>query len=122
MLDQNISSVISVIPVKSFEESLTWYTQLIGREPDVVPVEGVAEWQIAGQAWIQVALDPERSGGTTLVICVNDLEKQYKACLASDFLIGEIQEYPEVIKMAELQDLEGNKIAFVQDISVTSTC
>jgi len=34
--------------------------------------------------------------------------------------IGEIIEYPEVIKMAEVIDEEGNKISFVQDISDNS--
>ena len=30
---------------------------------------------------------------------------------------GEIIEYPEIIKMIEIIDPDGNKVAFVQDIS-----
>jgi len=120
MSDENINSVISVIPVNNFQESLTWYKRLIGRDPDVVPMEGIAEWQIVGNAWVQVAIDPDRAGNTTLVICVNDLEAQCKSCSASNLPIGEIEEYPEIIKMAEIIDPEGNKISFVQDISNNS--
>ena len=120
MSDENINSVISVIPVKNFQESLTWYKRLIGRDPDVVPMEGIAEWQIVGNAWIQVAIDPDRAGNTTLGICVNDLEAQCKTCSVSNLPIGEIEEYPEIIKMAEIIDPEGNKISFVQDISNNS--
>jgi len=120
MSDENINSVISVIPVKNFQESLTWYKRLVGRDPDVVPMEGIAEWQIVGNAWIQVSIDPDRAGNTTLVLCVNDLEAQCKICSVSDLPIGEIVEYPEIIKMAEIIDPEGNKISFVQDISNNS--
>lgn len=120
MSDENINSVISVIPVKNFQESLIWYKQLVGRDPDVVPMEGIAEWQIVGNSWIQVSIDPDRAGNTTLVICVNDLEAQCKTCSVSNLPIGEIVEYPEIIRMAEIIDPEGNKISFVQDISNNS--
>ncbi len=121
MSDENINSVISVIPVKNFQESLTWYKRLIGRVPDIVPMEGIVEWQVVGNAWIQVATDPDRAGNTTLVICVNDLETQCKTCSASNLPLSEIVEYPEIIKMAEIIDPEGNKISFVQDISNNSS-
>ena len=117
MSDKNINSMISVIPVKNFQQSLTWYKKLIGRDPDIVPMEGIAEWLIVENAWIQVTIDPDRAGNTTLVICVNDLEAQCKTFSASNLPIGKIEEYPEIIKMAEIIDPEGNKISFLQDIS-----
>lgn len=114
---QNINSVISVIPVKNFELALEWYKKLFERDPDVVPMEGIAEWRLVGNAWVQVSIDPERAGSTTVVIVVNDVEAQRRALSDTGLLIGEIIEYPEIIKMAEIIDLEGNKISFVQDIS-----
>ena len=114
---QNINSVISIIPVKNFELALEWYKKLFERDPDVVPMEGIAEWQLAENAWIQVSIDLERAGSTTVVIGVNDVEAQRKVLLETDLPIGEIIEYPEIIKMAELIDIEGNKVSFVQDIS-----
>ena len=117
MSTQNINSVISVIPVKDFELALEWYIKLFKRDPDVVPMEGIAEWQLVENAWIQVSIDPERAGSTTVVIGVNDVESQYKFFSDANFSVGEIVEYPEVIKMIEIIDPEGNKISFVQDIS-----
>jgi len=38
-------------------------------------------------------------------------------CTKADVPIGEIVEYPGVIKMAETLDPDGNKVVFVQDIS-----
>ena len=117
MPSKNINSVISVIPVKNFELALEWYQKLFEREPDLVPMEGIAEWQLLENAWIQVSIDLERAGSTTVVIVVNDLESKCKVILDANLPIGEIVEYPEVIKMAEIIDEEGNKISFVQDIS-----
>ena len=31
--------------------------------------------------------------------------------------LGEVVEYPEIIKMADVVDPDGNKVTFVQDIS-----
>jgi len=120
MSTQNINSVISVIPVKNFDLALEWYRKLFERDPDVVPMEGIAEWQLVENAWIQVSIDPERAGSTTVVICVDDVESQCKVCLDANFPVGEIVEYPEIIKMTEIIDPDGNKIAFVQDISNNS--
>lgn len=120
MSTQNINSVISVLPVKDFEKAFNWYKKLFGRDPDVVPMEGIAEWQLVENAWIQVAIDPERAGSTTVVLGVNDIEAQCKMCSEANVSVGEIVEYPEIIKMAEIIDPDGNKISFVQDISNNS--
>lgn len=120
MSTQNINSVISVVPVKDFEEAFEWYKNLFGRDPDIVPMEGIAEWQLVENAWIQVATDPERAGTTTVIVGVNDVEAQCKTLSEANLSVGKIVEYPEIIKMAEITDPEGNKISFVQDISSIS--
>ncbi len=113
----NIVNVVAVVPVKDHEKSVAWYSKLLGREPDLVPDEGVAEWQLADNAWIQVGLDEPHAGHTTVVIGVNDIDAQRLTCEKAGVPLGEIVEYPEIIKMAEASDPEGNKIAFVQDLS-----
>lgn len=120
MSTQNINSIISIVPVKDFEIALEWYSKLFARDPDVVPIEGIAEWQLVENAWIQVSIDPERAGNTTVVISVDDVELQCKFCLDANFSVAEIVEYPEIIKMTEIIDPDGNKISFVQDISNSS--
>ena len=117
MTTKYVNSLISVVPVSDFNTSFGWYKKLFGREPDVVPMEGIAEWKILNNAWIQVSVDPERAGSTTVVLGVDDIESQRQTCLDAGVSIGEILEYPEIIKMAEAIDPEGNKISFVQDIS-----
>lgn len=117
MSSRNINSVISVIPVNDFEKALSFYIKLFGRDPDIVPMEGIAEWQLIENAWIQVSINPERAGTATVVVGVNEIEAQCEECISATLSIGDIVEYPGIIKMAEINDPEGNTIAFVQDIS-----
>lgn len=112
-----INSVIAVIPVKDFNSALDWYIKLFDRNPDVQPMEGIAEWQLVGNAWVQLTVAEECSGNTTVIIGVDDAEGMRQECLEKDLPAGELIEYPEVIKMFEVSDLEGNKVSFVQDIS-----
>ena len=117
MTTNNIKGVIPVIPVNEFDKALDFYIRLFKKKPDIVPIDGVAEWQLLQGAWIQLSVDPVRAGSTTVVITVDDIEAQYQFCKSNNLTIGEVVEYPEVIKLAELIDPEGNKVSFVQDIS-----
>ncbi len=113
----NINSVIAVVPVRNQEAAVGWYKALLARDADVVPVEGVAEWQLAENAWLQVTTDPERAGSSTVIIGVDDIDAQCNACTTAKVSHGEVIEYPGIIKMIEVTDLDGNKVAFVQSIS-----
>ena len=80
-------------------------------------MDGVAEWQLAEQAWIQVTTDPDMAGSTTVIIGVNDIDVQCAACAEAEVSLGEVVESPGIIKMAEAVDPDGNKVTFIQDIS-----
>lgn len=118
-MKSSINSVVAVIPVKSFDDASAWYETLLGRKPDLVPVEEVAEWQLVEGAWLQVSTDPDRAGGTTVVIGVDDIEQQRRLCEDAGIMLSDVQEYPGVIKMAEVCDPDGNKVSFVEDISTS---
>ncbi|WP_232666706.1 VOC family protein [Pseudonocardia sp. TRM90224] len=115
MSDSNFASVVAVLPVTDHEKAVAWYQSWIGRAPDLVPMEGVAEWQLTGNAWIQVSVDPEPAGRTTAVVGVLDLDAQRAACAAVDVAVGEINDYG-FVKTAEAVDPAGNKILFVQEV------
>jgi hypothetical protein len=73
MPESNLKSVVGVLPVVDHAAAVSWYQKWVGRAPDVEPMEGVAEWQLAENAWIQViqvSADPEPAGKTTVVVGV----------------------------------------------------
>ena len=116
MSESNFASVVAVLPVTDHAKAVSWHQKWIGRGPDVEPMEGVAEWQLADNAWIQVALDPESAGRTSVVVGVKDVDVQRSACAAADVAVGEVKDYG-FVKTAEAVDPAGNKIVFVQEVA-----
>jgi len=113
----NLESLIAVVPVMDQTTAVNWYKKLLGRDADVVPIDGVAEWQLAEKAWLQVTADPDNVGNTTVIINVSDLDAQRTACAEADVSLGEVVEYPGIVKMVDAIDPDGNKITFVQELS-----
>jgi hypothetical protein len=89
-------------------------SEWIGRAPDVEPMEGVAEWQLVENAWIQVSVDPESAGHSTVVVGVKDIDAQRSAFAAVAVPVSDVNDYG-FIKTAEAVDPAGNKIVFVQE-------
>jgi hypothetical protein len=108
----SFKNVNAILPVSDHAAAVAWYKLWIGRGPDVEPMEGVAEWQLADNAWIQVALDPESAGKTSVVIGVEDIDSHVAELTKAGVTVGEVQDY-DFIKMSEVLDPEGNKVNFV---------
>ena len=117
MSKENIFSVIAVVAVKDQAKSEAYYQQIFGRKADLVPFEGVAEWKIAEGAWVQVGADPEKAGSSTVILGVTDVEKQREICKERGITLSETEEIPGLIKMAEAEDPDANKVVFVQELS-----
>ena len=115
MPESNLASVVAVLPVTDYAKAVMWYQKWIGRAPDVEPMEGIAEWQLAENAWIQVTVDPESAGRTTVVVGVEDIDAQRSACAAVEVAVGNVSDYG-FVKTAEVVDPVGNKILFVQEV------
>lgn len=112
-----IDSVIAVVPAKEQDTAVAWYSNLLGREADIVPAVGVAEWKLADNAWLQVTTEPGHAGSTSVIFGVSDLETQRAACADAGVSIGEVVEYAGVVKTAEAVDPDGNKVIFAQALS-----
>jgi hypothetical protein len=117
MSNNNFTSVVSVLHVNHFDEAIKWYVKWIGRQPDVTPDEGIAEWQLAENAWIQVSVAPEPSlVGKSFVVCgVRNIEEQKTVCQNVGVTVSEIQDLG-FIKLAQINDLDGNTVMFVQEM------
>lgn len=106
------TNINAVLPVSDHAAAVQWYSTWIGRRPDVEPTEGVAEWQLASNAWIQVSHDPSTAGKTNVVVGVEDIDDHVSSLAGAGVTCGEVQDYG-FIKLSELSDPEGNKINFV---------
>ena len=109
------NSLISVIKVSDYAAALAWYGAWLG-EPDEVPMEGMAEWRIADNAWLQLDATAETVKPSAAIIGVDDLAACRTALLEAGIAVGEIQDW-EVVLSCDLHDPDGNKISLAQIIS-----
>lgn len=107
----NFKNALAAVAVKNFEALTAWYETLVGRPPDIRPMEHVAAWQFPGGGWIEVFRDPDRAGFSTVILAVVSLESQLEALkgLAIPFKIVSPSDIGEV---AIINDPEGNQIVF----------
>ncbi|WP_127956647.1 VOC family protein [Serratia microhaemolytica] len=117
MSNNNFTSVFSVLHVNDFDAAVEWYVKWLGRKPDVTPDEGIAEWQLTENAWIQVSMAPEPNlAGKSFVVCgVRDIEVQRAICQDAGVSTSEIQDLG-FIKLAQISDPAGNTVMFVQEM------
>ena len=117
MSNNNFTSVVSVLHVSDFDGAVEWYVRWIGRKPDVTPDEGIAEWQLANNAWIQVSVAPDPSlAGKSFVVCgVRNIEAQRDVLHDAGIPASEIQDLG-FIKLAQISDPAGNTVMFVQEM------
>ena len=110
----NLTSVVSVVPVADHAAATAWYARWIGRDADLVPMDGPAEWQLARGGWLQVALDPDHAGETTVALTVLDLEAQRAVFADAAIPLGDVQDYG-FVRLVEVSDPDGNTLVFVQE-------
>lgn len=105
------NNLVSVINVSDYEASLAWYQTWLG-EPDEMPMEGMAEWRIADNAWLQLT-SGSATGQTEVVIGVDDVAACREALIRAGIDEGKIVDW-EVLLACDISDSYGNKIPLVQ--------
>lgn len=58
--------------------------------------------------------DPDRAGNTTVIVVVSDIDAQRTACAEANVSLGEVVEYPDIVKTVDAVDPDGNKVTFVE--------
>ncbi|MDO4710275.1 MAG: VOC family protein [Pseudomonadota bacterium] len=102
--------LVSVIPTADFSASRQWYARFLG-EPDETPSDGMAEWLIADNAWLQ--LDSNANGQTAVIIGVENVAACRQALLQVDVAAADIVDYG-FVQVCNTQDPHGNRVSFVQ--------
>lgn len=108
------NSLVSVPNVSDYTVALTWYSAWLG-EPDETTMDGMAEWRIADNVWLQLDATAEIVKPSAAIIGVDDLAACCTALLEAGIAVGEIQDW-EVVLSCDLHDPDGNKISLAQII------
>ncbi len=107
------TSLISVVHISDYERALAWYQRWLG-QPDEVPMDGMAEWQLMPAAWLQLDNSaPEKAGQSAVAIGVDDVAHCRDALQAAGVETGEIVDYG-FVQVCDTHDPDGNRVSFVQ--------
>lgn len=110
-----MKSLISVFQVSDIDQSLNWYKKWLG-EPDVMPMEGMAEYQIMPNAWLQLSCDESSDNRpSAIVIGVEDIHLTQKTLQDNGIEVSDIADY-EVVLTIDVFDPDSNQITFVQEV------
>jgi catechol 2,3-dioxygenase-like lactoylglutathione lyase family enzyme len=119
IVPEKFNDIAAVVATRDFASARSWYTGLIGRDPDLEPIDNVAEWQITATAWLQVVEDPEGAGRTAVRFGVDNLEAQIAELNAAGITAGELVVVADTVKVVDVADPDGNEVSFVEDIRAT---
>lgn len=108
--------IAAVVATNDFALGRAWYTRVLGREPDLEPIEKVAEWQITATAWLQLIEDAGRAGRSAVRIGVDDLDAQLEDLAEAGIAGGEPVVIADLVTVVDVADPDGNEVSFVAEI------
>ena len=104
------------VRVSEFEKGQHWYTTLLEREPDFIPHEGFAEWELLPGCWLQVAEGVPSEDCGPLRLGVLDIEKEHTRVQeelgVENFELHSREEVP--VKWGTFTDPWGNLLGFFE--------
>ncbi len=108
----NFNNALAGIAVKNIDAAIVWYEQLIGRPPDVRPLEVAVAWQFREGGWIQVFADQKRAGMSTVIFAVASLEDQLIALEEKGIPVMNVTPSADIGEIAIISDPDGNQLVF----------
>ncbi len=108
----NFKNALAGISVNNIDDAVAWYEKLIGRPPDIRPLETVAAWQFPEGGWIEVFKDEQRAGQSTVIFAVISLESQLEELAACGIQVNYVTPSVEIGEVAIIEDPDGNQIVF----------
>jgi glyoxylase I family protein len=109
-----VSNVFAALPVADLAAARQWYEHVLGREPDMLPNEIEAAWQMTESGWIYLIVDREHAGSGLVTLLVDDLDAWLPDGAATDPIPGVGREFV-------FEDPDGNRLKLAQvDASVST--
>jgi len=114
-----IYEMTTQVRVADFDEGKKWYQSLLNKEPDFIPHEGFAEWELIPGCWLQVAEGVPSEGSGPLRLGVTSIEHERNRMIEElNVAFFEIHSREEVpVKWATFSDPWGNRLVFFEYIN-----
>ena len=108
-----ILNAIASLAVRDLSAASAWYASLLDRQADGRPMPEVAEWRFERGGWLQLYQQPDRAGGGSVTLAVDDIALLATHLQQLNVAHGALHATPKV-RTIMLTDPDGNHIAFAQ--------
>ena len=108
-----ILNAIAGLAVRDLHAASAWYASLLDREADARPMPEVAEWKFDRGGRLQLYQQPERAGGGSVTLAVDDIALLATHLQQLNVAHGALTRTAQVHTIM-LSDPDGNHIAFAQ--------
>ncbi|HXD54619.1 MAG TPA: VOC family protein [Solirubrobacteraceae bacterium] len=98
------------IHVADLGASRDFYARLLGREPDLVPNEREAAWQLHEGAWIVLIAEEGTPGGAQHTLIVEDLDAFLAAARERGIEPGPVEPVGPDMSQSIVVDPDGNRL------------
>ena len=113
--------IFAEMTVADLDAASAWYELLLGRGPDDRPMDGLLEWQVTGSGWLQVFVDPERAGRSTMTLGVADLDEFADALAARGLELTSRMATSRGQRLGSLADPAGNLVTVAEELPPVSS-
>jgi hypothetical protein len=109
-----IQEVFTGVAVADLQSALAWYKCLTGRQPDMIPNDNEAVWQLSGKAWLYVTEDAQRAGKTLITLIVDDLDSHVAEFNDRGISFEFVEKDSKIYRRVAVTDPEGNTFQFTE--------
>ena len=106
------TSVLAQATVTDLGAAEPWYTALLDRGPDARPMDGLLEWRVSDGGGVQVWVEPERAGRSTVLLATDDLDAVAARLAASGTATRGIEQGGGA-RVLRLTDPDGNRVVLL---------
>lgn len=97
-------------------KSSAWYARLFDRERDAQPMDTLHEWHHGTATGLQLFVDPDAAGKSTVTIIVSDLDAA-RTSLAERGLAPGTIELGDAVRIVRLHDPDGNLVVLAEPVA-----
>lgn len=112
-----VTTAYAVVPSADLAAARVWWTALLGREPDRVPMPNDVEWHFPGGGGLQLIDDAGHAGAGSVTLGVDDVDAELTEIADRGLDVPQAQTVPtQQFRIATLRDPDGNTVVLAQEL------
>lgn len=111
------TGLVGTVAVSDLLRSIEWYSLILEREPDSLPVDGLAQWDLSESGHLQLLTDSGRAGHSVVTLSVTDVYGWAARAPRTDLDLSDVTDVDvdaEFARTCTLTDPDGNTFVLAE--------